>query len=279
MTMTPPPDTRLPVPDTPGPRDDQHPYLILTLRRTGGTSLMAFLSRVSAFPSIQHEPFNPDRVWGGLRVGFEGRYDTPDFAAALAGHLAEHPNIKHCIELVAPDLTAALIDACAARGYRLFLLLRHQETARLRSLCLAQLTGAWGRQQVARIYPQILSGAMPLSPVDIAALNRHARRDAQALATVRAMLETANRSYQTLFFEEIYARDGLLPNRACALAAQLGVTVAPDDPRLEVLTKPPGIPASRILPFVPNADALEVALKRIDAPEQRGAVLKPRPAP
>ena len=40
------------------------PFIIWTLRRTGGTNLATRLMALSQYPKLEHEPFNPDRVHG-----------------------------------------------------------------------------------------------------------------------------------------------------------------------------------------------------------------------
>ena len=59
----------------------EKPWIIMALRRTGGTSLTRFLSRVSAFPSLEPEPFNKYRMLGGITQAFR---DTGDVATRSA---------------------------------------------------------------------------------------------------------------------------------------------------------------------------------------------------
>lgn len=233
------------------------PYLILTLRRTGGTSLTSFMQDVSSFPRLQHEPLNPDRVWGDITQAYDRDANEGGLEAALSARLETLPNIKHCFEVVAPNVTRALLEACAARDYAIFLLTRSDEASRLQSLFLAQATGAWGPQDAARIYPRILSGELQLDPIDLQAVRRRYSRDAAMLGLILRMLRHRRIAYHWLLFEEIYARDGKIGERVCDIARRIGVHVADDDPRLVSFAKNSGQGSAGILKHLPNTDAFE----------------------
>lgn len=241
----------------------ERPYLILTLRRTGGTSVMTFLSRISGFPGLQHEPFNQGRVWGRLTEAFQKTGDTGALERRLARVLAPRPNIKHCFEFLPARLTLALIEACVARDYAVLLLTRRDEAGRLRSLFLAKATGAWGPPQAAEIYPRIRAGEMTLAPVDLAVVRRRAAEDAAALGQVLRFLRHRRIPHEWLLFEELYAPDDGLRDRARAIAAGIGLTIAADDPRLDVFAGQSGQGSGDILPFLPNAAALQALLQRL----------------
>lgn len=239
------------------------PYLILTLRRTGGTSLTSFMQDVSDFPRLQHEPLNPDRVWGDIARSFAADEQQEALRAALAARLEQRPNIKHCFEIVAPRITQALIEACAERDYGIFLLTRANEASRLQSLFLAQATGAWGPREAARIYPRILSGEVRLDPVDLQAVRRRHARDASMLGHVLRMLRHRRIPYHWLLFEEVYARDGEIAGRVCDIAMQIGVQIDHDDDRLINFAQTSGQVSADILPYLPNRDAFESLLEEL----------------
>lgn len=241
----------------------ERPYLILTLRRTGGTSLMGFLQKVSAFPGVQHEPLNRDRAWGRLTEAFRESGDVAALERGLADRLEARPNIKHCFEIVPAAVTRALIEACAARGHAVLLLTRRDEASRLRSLFLAQATGAWGPQQAAGIYPRVLAGEVALAPVKLEAVRRRAAQDAAALGLVLRLLRHRRIAHDWLLFEEIYARDGRTAERARAVAAGLGIAVAPDDARLAAFASPSGQGSAEILHRLPNAAALQALTEEL----------------
>jgi hypothetical protein len=271
--MTPNPAT-MTDPD-PDPAAGERPYLILTLRRTGGTSFMAFLAAVSAFPSVQHEPFNPDRIWGAVAQDFRRTGDGAAMRAAVAACLEARPNIKHCVEIVPAALTRALIEAAAAQGYAFILLTRRDEAGRLRSLFLAQATGAWGPAQAAERYPRIRSGEIVPDPVRADVVQRRVATDATALGQVLVVLRNRRLSWDWVVFEELYApgtpgpggdgdpEPGGIAGRARALAARLGIAVGPDDPRLRAFAERPGQDSAAIEPFVPGFDRIRALLDEI----------------
>lgn len=239
-----------------------HPHLILTLRRTGGTSLAGFLNRVSPFPGVQHEPFNPDRIWGATTRAFRKSGDAGALEAAVAEHLEQRPNIKHCIEVVPMALTRALIEAAQARDYRLFVLTRRDEARRIASLELARATGAWGTRQAGEIYPEIIAGRRQPRPIDAEAARRRMGRDAAALGRVLALLRHRAIDWRWLVFEELYRGEDPVETQARRLAAELGVEVAPDDKRLEAFARRGGQGSETIAAHVPGFAALEAMLAR-----------------
>lgn len=241
----------------------ERPHLILTLRRTGGTSLMSFLARVSSFPGLQHEPFNPDRVWGRLTRDFRRSGDVAALERGLAERLEPRPNIKHCFEFLPHPVTRALIEACAARDYAVFLLTRRDEARRLRSLFLAEATGVWGPDEAEGVYPRVLSGEMTLPPVDLRAVRGRAAQDAAALGMVLRFLRHRRIPHDWLLFEEIYADDGETRTRARAIAASFGVTVAADDARLDAFVGQSGQDSAAVFDRLPNAGAVTALLEDI----------------
>lgn len=233
------------------------PHVILTLRRTGGTTLTTLLQAISPFPKVQHEPLNPGRAWGTISRAFSESGDLEAVQTALAAKLARRPNIKHCIETVPPHVTRLLIEACAERDYAVFLLTRRNEASRIRSLFLAQATGAWGARQAAEIYPRILSSEIRLAPVRLKSVEQRLAKDAAALGQVLRFLRHRRIDHDWLLFEEIYADDGAMGPRIRAIAARTGIDLATDDPRLQDLAVGAGQRSGDILPFLPNSRDLD----------------------
>ncbi|EIE51111.1 hypothetical protein AL036_15750 [Salipiger aestuarii] len=217
------------MPERPMP---ERPWLILTLRRTGGTSLTAFLAEISPFPSIEHEPFNIDRTFGHVTRAFRDSGDAEALRAgidaALGDDPAQRPNIKHCFDVVPPALTAELIRACAARGYAVLLYTRGDEARRLRSLFLALSTGAWGGVEARRIYPEIRAGRLQPKPIDPVNVRRRVTEDRYRLARVIRQLDQDGIAHSRRRFEDIYGPGKSAPDEARRLAAELGTRVAPD---------------------------------------------------
>lgn len=238
------------------------PFLILTLRRTGGTSLMALLSEVSHFPTLQDEPFNPDRVLKHVSEYFKQTRDVKTLRALIKAALVTNPNIKHCFEIIAEEITHELIREAVERGYRIFLLTRADEAARLRSLLLAQTTGAWGSKDAQKIYPAIKSGETVLKPVDLRAVSHRANHDRQSLDKIVRFLADHDIDYTPIVFEEFYARDGGVIQRVHDALAHIGFKIREDDPRLVRFDQDRGQTSSDIAQWVPNMAEVDELLRR-----------------
>lgn len=215
----------------------KRPYIILTFRRTGGTSLMSFMAQVSDFGMAPHEPFNNERVWGHITRAFKDTGDVEAMEAAVRAGLAETPNIKHCFEIIPQEITRFLIEETVRLGYRVYLLTRRDEPGRMASLFTAMATGAWGPEQAAEIYPKVISGEIEPKKIDPKQMRRRMMQDARHLGQVLAMLRHRTVDYKWMVFEELYKGDTAVEDQAIAIAAELGATIAPDDPRLGLFTR------------------------------------------
>lgn len=240
----------------------ERPWLILTLRRTGGTSLTGFLAKISGFRTIQHEPFNTDRRLAHVTALARPGIDRDRLVQAMRAALQDRPNIKHCFEFLPPALTEVLIAEAARRDYHVVLLTRRDEGKRQLSLCLAMATGAWGPDQAAQIYPQIMAGNVKPQPIDLAALKSRIHQDYAALGRVLAQLRAGQIGHDWLLFEELYAHPEKLPEKLIEIAASLGVKIPPDDPRLPGLAQTGGQNSGQIAPHVGNFDAAQALVAR-----------------
>lgn len=239
------------------------PWILLTLRRTGGTSLMAFLQSISRFPAVQHEPFNPDRVFGWITKGFRETLDEAWLAAQIDGVLAERPNLKHCLDVARPELTRVLIDTCQRKGYRFLLLTRRDEAARLASLYLAFATGVWGAAQAREIYPQIIAGTRKADPIDPSEVETQVKTDFYSLGRTLTCLRNRQINYPWLVFEELYHGTEPVQAQALRLAEGLGHQIADDDPRLAVFGKEGSQRSGDIGQYVPGYEATLARLKQL----------------
>ncbi len=242
---------------------NEKPWLILTLRRTGGTSLTSFLSQISTFPSIEHEPFNVDRSLGGITRAFQADEDVPAMEAAIAEALEERPNIKHCVEIIPLELTRTLIDAALERGYHFMVLTRRDEARRLASLFLAQSTGAWGPTAAAKIYPKVISGELSPTPIELKHIQNRVRTDFYSIGRSLSLLRNRQINYDWLLFEELYFGDTSIEQQAVDIAARLGIDVAPDDDRLANFSSGGGQKSGDIASYVPNYDEAVAQLKKL----------------
>ncbi len=240
----------------------EKPWLILTLRRTGGTSLTGFLAKVSRFRTIEHEPFNRDRRLAHVTALCRDQ-DPKPLMQGMCDALRDRPNIKHCFEFLPIALTMALITQADRQGYGIMLLTRRDEAKRQLSLAVAMATGAWGPDAAARIYPAIEAGEITPPGIDLGALKARVRQDYSALGQVLALLRARRIAHDWLLFEELYNRPEALPDTLLAIASGLGVQVAPDDPRLEGLAGQRGQDSARIAPRIGNHDQAADLLARL----------------
>lgn len=230
----------------------EKPFLILTLRRTGGTSLTTFMSAASAFERSFHEPFNVDRVWGQIVRDYAASQDIVALRESVAGVLAERPNIKHCFEIIPYPVTKVLIEVCAELGYKIYMLTRKMESKRLLSVLLAEMTGVWGPDQAAKVYPKILSGDRTLGVIPAEKARKRASMDATSIGVVVSMLRHQNVDYDWLVFEDLYFGDTPLKEHARRLARELGILINADDERLAVLGSSKSQDTGSIADHVPN---------------------------
>ena len=242
---------------------NEKPWLILTLRRTGGTSLTRFLTDVSKYPTAEHEPFNVDRVFGEITQGFRKSGDIQIMQAAVAEAVEakDKQNIKHCIEIIPIELTRALIDTCRKQNYGFIVLTRQNEARRLLSLFLAFSTGAWGPEMAARVYPEIMSEDRKATPIDLQKVRNRARHDFFALGRVLSLLRNRRIDYQWLLFEELYFGEVPIENQVRSIAETLGISIANDDPRLSALSRQGGQKSQSIARYV---EGYEEAAKLLD---------------
>lgn len=239
----------------------ERPWLILTLRRTGGTSLTTFLSTVSTFPSVEHEPFNTERIFGAITCAFQATADIDRMTADVNAALERRPNIKHCVEVVPLEITRAIIETCYGLGYQFIVLTRRDESRRLSSLLLAQATGAWGPKDAKEIYPQIISGEVKPIPIPLEKVPARVTQDYFSLGRTLSLLRNRRIDPVWLLFEELYFGVEPIVCQARAISASLGVDVALDDPRLQAFAQNESQKSASIGPYIPNFDKAEELLR------------------
>lgn len=236
------------------------PVLVVGLRRVGGTSFVQFLSLVSSHETLEHEPFNTERVLGHVTRHYEATGDARRLKLDIARALTPTKNVKHCIETVPFAVTRALIEVCVEKGYAVMLLTRRDEERRLLSLFLAQSTGIWDGALANQLYPDILDDIRLLEPFDLVAIARQRRSDAVALCRLLTFLRYERIAHDWLVFEELYRETEPVAEKARRVAARLGITVAADDPRLDELARGEGRASSAVLEKVPNIDEVRALL-------------------
>ncbi|WP_299694787.1 hypothetical protein [uncultured Tateyamaria sp.] len=246
------------------------PFVIWTMRRTGGTTFTSLLTTLSEHPGTQHEPFNPDRKFGQITRDWTDHKDPTRLMDGLDKALADRPLIKHCYELVPEMVNMALIKAASARGYRHIVLDRGAEVDRIISLELAKVTGAWGAQEATGIYTEIAQGHRTLEPVDIDQACNHMTACAALRRWLASQFDAALHTPLLVYFEEIYGDFETGRRTIEEVLACLGI-VPDDHPQyeallIEALTEKAQNSQS-IAGAVPNMDALRTRLEQVYASE------------
>lgn len=148
-----------------------YPFLIWTMHRSGGTSLIRLLMDMSEHKSAEPEPFN----WGRSRtrqfayvtMAWRENHDKAAFAAAVADIFAQRYVIKHCYQMFSPQFNRNLMEAAAKTEYRHVFLKRRDELARVVSQFVAEATGGWHPEMALRIYENVRSGKRKLPPIPV----------------------------------------------------------------------------------------------------------------
>ncbi len=174
------------------------------MRRTGGTSLATLLMKLSEHPGTQHEPFNADRALGHVLTAWQQDRDVPAMRGAIRQALARTPTIKHCYELMPLKLNRALLQVSNNLGYRHIILERQDEAARILSLELAKMTGAWGKEAATDIYAQIAAGNRQMEPIDTSSALSHLRTCRQKRADLLALFAEYQQEPFSVCFEDMY---------------------------------------------------------------------------
>ena len=244
-------------------RTNERPYLLLTQRRTGGTSLADFLSSVSSFTSAQHEPFNRDRQFGDVTTSFLDRGNTESMEAAIRKYLETHPNIKHCYEIIPKPITEKLVSICQEQNYAVLHLTRHNEVERLRSLFLAEATGAWGREQADQLYSRLKQGETRLEPINLKRVAARFQTDRTMRSWVCAYLVANNVDWSELKFEDIYKDKTQTFLRVQEILKPLGLNVDEHHPAFIKFSKYNGQDSERAFDTLPNADEFNHFIKTL----------------
>ncbi|MFD0859916.1 hypothetical protein [Roseovarius aquimarinus] len=244
------------------------PYLIWTMRRTGGTTLASLLASLSEHPKIEHEPFNHDRALGHVFLRFKETGDEAMLRAMLRECLGARPLIKHCHELKPAAFNLALLQVACSLGYRQVVLDRRNEIDRILSLELAALTGAWGGAEARRIYPAIEAGTQTLPAMDLPRLLREMTHCHLRRRELAEMMRQIGAAPFVVYFEDIYAEHAQGRALIERLLAFLGIDPAEHEgyERLveEALLRR-GQNSARIMDAVPNLAEMKAEMARHEA--------------
>lgn len=201
------------------------PFIIWTLQRTGGTNLARRLFEASGLPGTDgrplstgglldrvtdawklHEPFNyghgsEDRPFGFASERFLKGGSPRELDAVTHAVCAHRLPLKHCVEMVPPEVTRSLAMASVRHGYRHVFLYRRNPLDRLLSMEFARRSGVWG--------PALKGSAAPdheifSRPLDVDALIAHERTSGERLEQTWQWLVTAGAQPLPLAYEDIY---------------------------------------------------------------------------
>ncbi len=197
------------------------PFIVWTFRRTGGTNLSNTLFDLSPHDSMQHEPFNLDRIFGSVTKNWRESGDRDALYRAIDEILSTKINIKHCLEIIPNEVNQALLDISMQYGYRHVFLYRENPADRLLSLNYAMATGVWGKDQkesteidddvfkIAIDVDHLMSHENMSRRKMMSIYNRLVELKAEPLAISFEALYSASFEYGSTLVRSLYARLGL----------------------------------------------------------------------
>jgi len=240
----------------------EKPWLIVTFRRTGGSTLTSLLTAMSNYQTIIDEAFNRQRMFGHITLEFLETRDLSTLDASVTNALMDTPNLKHCIDTVPFEVTSAVVAEANRRGYHIIVLTRRNEAHRLASLFLAQATETWSPRDAAKTYPNIMSGEITPQPIDLKLVKRRIKNDKKKNRLLRSMLDERQIEYQQIWFEDLYADESAIGHTVRDIAQNLNV-----DRSSKALSFPRGGDATNqrsqdIGPYVENYDAMLTLLNK-----------------
>ncbi len=183
------------------------PFFIWTMRRTGGTSLTDLLMQISEHKTIEHEPFNLDRIFGYIMQEFRTQVqsgDTSKMSFILNRAFSVKPLIKHCYEIIDADFNELLVENLKDKEYKHIFLLRKDEVSRILSLFLAYQTNIWGKHGSEQIYDMIHSGKKVLEPFDMDHIRKEEETAISQTQMVKSLLERESVPYKAVYFEDFF---------------------------------------------------------------------------
>jgi capsular polysaccharide transport system permease protein len=172
------------------------PFILWTLRHTGGDGLVGVLAAMSESGSAGHEVRDVITVTGDDGTG-DGTRDAPAWSMRLEALVSERAPIRHRYDAHPLAVTLEVVDALTrADRYRHVLLRRRDEASRLFSHFVAQATGAGTDEAWWR--------PTPLPIEDVVGAYQHGQRSTEA---VRRAIEAANRDVIEIYLEDLWLED------------------------------------------------------------------------
>ena len=184
------------------------PFIIWTMRRTGGTALTDLLMEMSEYETIDHEPFQEHRKFGYISSAFsessENKTDT-DIQSLLKDAFKDKPLIKHCYEIADPQFNETLAHFLKHSDYKHLFLIRKDEVSRVLSLFLAYMSDVWGKHGSEGMYEMIQNGEKILPPFDLDAMKKEEEYSTKQTAYIREVLRKESIAFQDVYFEDLYS--------------------------------------------------------------------------
>lgn len=180
------------------------PFIIWTLRRAGGTNLAEALFNSSNCETVEHEPFNGDRVFGYVVKQWLEQKNEDLLYSQLKSILSKRILVKHCLEIIPHEVNVALIEVSMDMGYKHLFLYREYPTDRLLSLNYSQKTRIWGKEHRAKI---TVDEAIFDQPINIRALIDHELHCRSEMDSAFTLLSARDYSPAAVSFEGLYQSD------------------------------------------------------------------------
>lgn len=245
------------------------PFIVFTLRRTGGTSLMGFMKRISPYHSLEDEPFNKNRSLGYIANLFsqDPPYeDGPDpnlrkGKAEVRRLLKSKVNFKHCIDVVPFGLTKYIASQAIRNDYRIFVLTRDHHENRLRSLVVALHFNIWGPDQSKTRTADIVDQKGAIAPVSIEELERQIKSDFSRFGLFLMHLNQMDIEYTWLSFEKLYKNRDELREHSKIIANHLEIPLTKDEAFSEFFSNRRQN-TSHLLDLIPNKNEVIKTIRK-----------------
>lgn len=210
-----------------------NPLIIWTFRRSGGTNLAQAVFDFSEHKTVEHEPFNIDRIFGQVTIDFERTGDIDSARLSIRKILEQKVNIKHCLEIIPVQLNSLLAEESLLAGYSHMFLYREKPSDRLLSLNYALKTNIWGSNHKSQTALDSIDYSNPVDVHYFLHHEEHCRQEMWRLfrylidlggspfAVSFEMLYQSDFSYSSLIVKKIFGtlgfEEGILSNGALKL--------------------------------------------------------------
>ncbi|MCK8073693.1 glycosyltransferase family 2 protein [Vibrio sp. 1CM23M] len=181
----------------------ENPFIIWTFRRSGGTNLAHKLITSSTFDTVEHEPFNRDRIFSYVTNQWLHNRDIVELEHALREILSRRINFKHCLEIIPQEINELIARLSIEYGYKHLCLYRENSLSRLLSLQYSVDTGNWGEGSGNRATVDISNKLLPIKK-----LIKHELSARKNLEDIFHYLESnTSQNVYYISFESIFKSD------------------------------------------------------------------------